>query len=244
MVKPILLVGAAALLFATPAAATPGVGEKVYGATVDKGVTEVEARYGRLTGGRASGADALVLEMAHGFSNRFYGAVLGEVERAPDGSRRFEAVAVEGIFALGQIEPLGVDVALYGEAEAGPHGAGKAETKLLLERRRGPFDGRLNLIAERAFAAGAPIEFGYAASADWAVVDELRIGGAAFGDFGSSDRLTTRAAHFAGPIVKAEIEHLGPGELGIEAGYLFALGGARDEADGQARLLLEYEFRF
>ena len=56
MNKTILLSALAALAFAQPAAAAPGVGSKVYGATVEKGVTEIEARYGRLSGGPASGA--------------------------------------------------------------------------------------------------------------------------------------------------------------------------------------------
>ena len=42
-------------------------------------------------------------------------------------------------------------------------------------------------------------------------------------------------------VAKAEIEGLGP-EIGIEAGYLFALGAARDDSDGQFRLKLEIEF--
>ena len=97
----------------------------------------------------------------------------------------------------------------------------------------------MNLIAEKPLRSGEKVEFGYAASADWAVAgDDLRAGAAAFGEFNSDE-------HYAGPIVKTEVEHLpGRGELGIEAGYLFALGNARDEARGQLRLLLEYEFHF
>ena len=244
MNKTILLSALAALAFAQPAAAAPGVGSKVYGATVEKGVTEIETRYGRLSGGPASGADGLVLELAHGFSDRFYGALLAEFGREPGANRKLEAFAAEGIFTLGRIDALGLDTALYGEYEAVRGGPDAIETKLLLQHKRGPFDGRLNLKAAKPLDGGAPVEFGYAASADWAVIGELRLGAAAFGDLGTSRNLTTRAAHFAGPIVKTEIEHLGPGELGIETGYLFALGRARDATDGQFRLLLEYEFRF
>jgi hypothetical protein len=244
MIRRIFAALCASALLSTSAWAAPGLGEKVYGATVEPGLTEFETRYGRLVGGREAGEDLFALELAHGFSKRFYGALLAEVERERGGSRRLEALAVEGIVTLGQIKPLGIDVALYGEAEAGLHGPDKLETKLLLQRRRGPFDARLNLIAERALVKGEPLEFGYAASVDWEVADEVRIGAAAFGDLGTSRRLSTRNAHFAGPIVKTEVEHLGRGELGIEAGYLFAIGRARDEARGQARLLLEYEVRF
>jgi hypothetical protein len=227
---------------ATPAAAEPGMGDKVYGATVDEGVTEFETRYGHLVGDDADGEDVLKLEVAHGFSSRFYGAVVAEIERETGDDRRLEALSVEGIYALGRV--AGIDTALYGEYEAALDGPDKLETKLLLEKRAGEFDGRLNLIAEKALDGGEPVEFGYAASADVEAIGELRVGAAAFGELGTSDRLTTKSGHFAGPVVKTEIEHLGKGELEIETGYLFALGKARDEVDGQLRLLLEYEARF
>lgn len=225
----------AGLVSATPASAAPGLGDKVYGATVENGVTEFEARYGRLMGDDADGEDALKLEVSHGFSSRFYGAIVGEFEREPHESRELEALAAEGIYTLGQIG--GIDAALYGEYEIGLHGPDAVETKLLLEKRAGEFDGRLNLIAEKELN-GEPVELGYAASADVEAVGELRLGAAAFGD-------VTHGEHFAGPIIKTEIEHLlGRGELELETGYLFALGKARDETDGQFRLLLEFATHF
>ena len=234
----------AALALSQPAVAAPGVGEKVYGATVEGGVTEVEARYGRLVGGEESGEDGLVLELAHGFSDHFYGAVLAEFEREPQGKRELEAFALEAVVPIGRIDSLGLDVGLYGEYEAVREGSDAVETKLLLQHRQGPFDGRLNMVAEKALHGGEPVEFGYAASADWEAFGEIRLGAAAFGELGTGQGLTTHGEHFAGPIVKAEIEHLGPGELEIETGYLFALGEARHETDGQLRLNLEYELRF
>jgi hypothetical protein len=235
--------GLVTLLLASTAQAAPGLGEKVYGATVEAGVTELEARYGRLTGGTDAGEDALVLEAAHGFSDRVYGAALFEFEREPNESRKLEAVAIEGIYALGDLARFGLNAALYGEYEAGLHGPDKIETKLLLQHKRGTFDSRVNLIAEKVLDGQRPVEFGYAASADWEVADEFRFGGAAFEEWGSARHLNVRE-HFAGPIAKYEFERIGPGELEIEAGYLFALGRARDDADGQVRLLLEYEFKF
>jgi hypothetical protein len=225
----------AGLVIAAPANAAPGLGDKVYGATVEDGVTEFEARYGRLMGDEADGVDALKLEVSHGFSSRFYGALVGEFEREPHEDRELEAVSVEGIYTLGRVG--GIDTALYGEYEIGLHGADKVETKLLLQKRAGEFDGRLNLIAEKPLN-GEPIELGYAVSADVEAVGEFRLGLAAFGD-------VTHGEHFAGPILKTEIEHLpGRGELELETGYLFALGQAREETDGQFRLLLEYEAHF
>ena len=225
--------------------AAPGLDEKVYGATVETGVSEVEVRYGRLVGGVAAGEDATVVELSHGFSYRLYAGVLFGFEREPGSSRQFQAVGAEGIVTLGHINAIDTDVAIYGEYEAERHGADNLETKLLLQHRRGTFDGRLNLIAEKQLEGGSPVEFGYGASADWKLIGDLRGGVEAFGELGSTRHLFPRAGHFVGPILKTELEHLpARGELGIEAGYLFAVGAARDEARGQARLLLEYEFDF
>lgn len=234
---------AAGFLISSPATAAPGLGDKVYGATVEEGETEFEARYGRLVGDEEDGEDVLKLEVAHSFSSRFYGAVIAELEREAGEKRRLEAMSVEGIYTLGNIG--GIDAAIYGEYEVGLHGADKVETKLLFQKRAGAFDARLNLTAEKELEGGAPVELGYAASADVEAIGELRIGAAAFGELGSTKHFTTRAEHFFGPIVKAEIEHLpGGGEIEIETGYLFALGEARRETDGQFRLLLEFAKHF
>ncbi|MGE5562169.1 MAG: hypothetical protein ACM3ZV_02545 [Bacillota bacterium] len=235
---------AAALVFLAPApAAADELTTKVYGATLEPGTTELELRYGRLVGEEADGEDGLLLEVAHHFSSRFYGSVLLETERDPGGDRRLSGIGLEGIVALGKV--AGVDTALYGEYGINRHGADDVETKLLLEKRAGEFDARLNLIAERELERGAPIEFGYAASADTEVAGELRLGAMAVGELGTTRRLTTHGEHFAGPNAKFEIEHLpGNGELAFEAGYLFAIGEAREETNGLARFMVEYEFHF
>jgi hypothetical protein len=95
-------------------------------------------------------------------------------------------------------------------------------------------------VAEREMVRGAPVTFGYAASADVELVGEFRLGAAAFGDLSGDEG----GHHFAGPIVKTEVPHFGPGELELETGYLFALGSARDETRGQFRLLAAYAFPF
>lgn len=232
-------------LSSSGALAAPGLDEKVYGATVEKDVSEVEFRYGRLIGGAADGEEATVVELSHGFSERFYAGVLLGFEREPGSSRHLQAVGGEGIVTLGHLNDIDTDVAIYGEYEAERHGTDNLETKLLLQHRRGTFDGRLNLIAEKQLEGGNPVEFGYGASADWKLIGDLRGGVEAFGELGSTRRLFPRSEHFIGPILKTEVEHLpGHGELGIEAGYLFAVGAARDDTKGQARLLMEYEFHF
>lgn len=241
--------GLSALLLATvatPSIAAPGLGSKVYGARVEAGVTEIEARYGELSGGSADGEAGLVVEVAHGFNDRFYGALLGEFEREPGHDAFLDAAAVEGVYAVGQIPGLGVDVAVYGEYEATlKNEADKIELKALFQKTAGPFDGRLNLIAGRSLASRSVTGFGYAASADWEVIHDVRLGLEAFGDLGDSDHPGGRQAHFIGPVVEFELDELPlPGELEIRAGYLFPAGAARDETDGQARLSLEWEAKF
>jgi hypothetical protein len=229
-----------ALAWAGPALAAPGLGSEIYGASVDAGELEFESRYDRLTGGPDDGEDVIKLEAAYGVTGSLRIGVQGEFEKEAGGSRKAEEFAIEAIYELGKVGPL--DVAVYGEFAIGLNGhADVAETKLLLQHRSGPWDLRLNLIAEKELEHGQKVELGYAASADVAAIGELRLGVQAFGELGTFDRLLPRAEHFAGPVAKFEIEGLGP-EIELEAGYLFALGKARDDADGQLRIGLEFEF--
>lgn len=245
MIVRLTIAAAVMLAVATPAAATPGVGDPIYGATVKKGFGEIEARYGRLVGGSANSDDGLVIEGEYGVSKRLSLAVLVETGRLAGGGRTVDAVAVEAVRTLGRFAPLKLDTAVYVELKHGFHGEPDVvEVKGLFEHSAGRLDARLNLIAEKPFRA-APVEFGYAASVDWAVIgDEFKLGAAAFGDLGNSTRFGGRQEHFVGPDAKIEIEHVGPGELEIETGYLFAVGAARDTTRGQVRLLICYEAKF
>lgn len=240
--------GLTILLLCVPTAAfaEPGVGDPVYGATLKRGTAEFEARYGRLTGGPDDKKDGLTLEAEYAFSNRFAAAALVETTREPGSARTVESTSIEAIYAFGQIKPLKLDVALYGEYKHGLRGNDDVlEGKLLLEHHAGAFDGRLNLIGEHALRGGEPVALSYAASADWSLVgDDLRLGVEAFGDLGSTQHFGGRQETYAGPVIKADVERVGPGEIEIEAGWLRAFGSARDHADGQARLLVSYEFKF
>lgn len=235
----------ALLAASVPATAAPGVGDPIYGATVTKGLGEIEARFGRLVGGSANSDDGLVIEGEYGVSKRLSLAVLVETGRLAGGGRTVDAVAVEAVRTLGHFAPLKLDTAVYVEVKHGFHGEPDViEVKGLFEHTAGRFDARLNLIGAKAFRA-VPVDFGYAASVDWAVIgDEFKLGAAAFGDLGNSARFGGRQEHFVGPVAKIEIEHVGPGELEIETGYLFAIGSARDTTRGQARLLIAYEAKF
>jgi len=233
------LVAAAATLLPATAHAAPGLGSEVYSATVDEGELELEAIMGQLDGGPEDGEDVLVLEGAYGVTDKLRLGVRGEIEQEAGESREFEALGVEAIYELGNAG--GIDFALYGEYEVVFEGADKIETKLLIQRREGPIDLRLNLIAEKELEGGEDVEFEYAASAMYEAADDFEIGVEAYGELGTFDNFLPRAEHFIGPVTKFEIEALGP-ELEISAGYLFALGEAQDETDGQFRLVVELEF--
>lgn len=239
MKKFILPALAAAAIIPSAAQAAPGLGSEVYGATVEEGELEVEAIYGRLDGGDEDGEDVLKLEAAYGVTDKLRIGVIGEIEKEPGEDREFEALGVEAIYELGNVG--GIDFALYGEYEIVFEGADKIETKLLMQRRKGPIDLRLNLIAEKALEGGANVEFEYAAAAMYEAADDFELGVQAFGELGTTDNFLPHAEHFIGPVAKVEIEALGP-ELGLEFGYLFALGEAQDETDGQFRVAIEMEF--
>lgn len=232
-------------LSAGTALAAPGLGSEVYGARVEKGVTEVEARYGQLKGGEDDAEAALAVEVNHGFTDRFRGAVEVEFEHEPGEGSEAESVSLEGLYALGQL-PGGVDVGVHGEYEANLHSEGDAAAlDAVFQKVAGPFDGRLNLGWERGLGHdNDESEFGYKASAMWAVGHDVSLGAKAFGELGDGDGMGGRREHFVGPVVDWELDEFPGGELGVEAGYLFALGSARDETDGQLRLGLEWETEF
>ena len=237
--KAYIVIAAAIVAIPTPALAAPGAGDEVYGATIEPHAFEFEARYGALEGGADNGEDVLNLEAEMGVSNRLQLALVGEFEKEPGEARRFESVGFEAIYALGCAG--GLDFALYGEYELAFDGPDKLETRFLVQHRRGPWDLRLNLIAEKELDSNEPVELAYAASADVRAIGELRLGFQAYGELGTFSRFLPRAEHFLGPVAKIEIEGLGP-EIELEAGYLFPLSAAKDGTDGQLRLVGGIEF--
>ena len=243
MLAPIL-----AFAMAAPAlAGSPGMGGEVYGATVEKGEVELEARYGRLTVGPNPGEDVLKLEAGYGVSDRFRIGVVGEFGKEPGNSRKLNAASIEAIYTLGQTG--GINFAAYAEYEFAFDGPDEIEAKLLMQHRSGPWDLRLNLIAGKEMAAGAPVELGYAASADVAVAKPLRLGVEAYGNLGRFSQFGPAAEHYAGPIARIRLTTSDPdgdgddhGGLGLSVGYLFALGATRNTANGQLHMKLEMEF--
>jgi len=238
------------LLAASTAAAAPGLGSKVYDPYVRNGVTEVEVRTAGLTGGPSSGDTTSVVELERGVIDTLSLAVLGEFEKHPDEKAKLDSIGVEGVLYLGRVPALGIDAAVYLEYEQRLHNeSGVGEAKLLLAKTAGRFQALLNIVADRPFT-DRPGEnltaFGYAASATWQVRPGLRAGVEGFGDLGTDRRLGGAGAHYAGPTAVWETRPawMRGGELELQAGYLFAVGTTRRDADGQVRLNLELERRF
>lgn len=235
-----LLAVACAAVLPGHASAAPGQAQEVYSANVYKGEYEAEARFGQIIGGPDAGDQALTLEFGFTPTDRLRIEALAEFGRDVGGPRKVRDVGIEAIYHIGRF--AGIDVAAYGEFDFGIRQPDALETKLLLERKTSAFDARLNLVAEKPLAAGVPVELSYAASVDVPVTRHLRFGAAAFGELGTFRDFAPDAEHYAGPVVKGTIEHVGGHTLKLEGGYLFALGEARQNASGQARFQAELEF--
>jgi hypothetical protein len=227
-----------------------GLSNKVYSPYVEKGVTELELRAGRLNGGPLDGESGAVVELEQGINDRLSLAVLGEFEHHAGEASKLDAIAVEGVYYIGQIPRLGVDVGGYLEYEQRIHNeSGVLEGKLLFAKRSGPFEGLLNVIVQRPLS-DRPGEhdaaFGYAAQATWETFPSLKLGAQAFGDLGTDASFGGRQAHYLGPVANWTLrpKWMKGGELELEAAWLAPLGTAHEVTDSQVRLMLEFEKRF
>lgn len=238
-------------LLAAPALADPRLDEVVYSPYIQNHVFELETRVGQEVGsGLLNNAQTIIVEAEYGVSDRLSLALVTHVERAPGEAQRLTGVGVEGIYYVGQIPKVGVDVGVYLELTKGAGGeSDSGEAKLLLAKTSGRFQGLFNFIVERPFS-GPPGEvfatYGYAASATWRTVGSLRLGAEAFGDFGDDHGFLNRPqGAYIGPQVKWEGRFdVLPFEIDVDAGWLAAVGPARAEASSQARINVELERRF
>ncbi|MFI4976776.1 MAG: hypothetical protein ACHP84_19765 [Caulobacterales bacterium] len=239
-----------AALAAHAALADPRLDEVVYSPYVENHEFELETRYAQESGGPLGGADTLVLETEYGFTDRFSLALVSALTRQPGEQSRFTKVGLEGVSYLGAIPNLGVDAALYLEYAKGLNGqTDGAEAKLLLAKTSGRFQGLFNFIVERPFSGPRDEQFaayGYAASATWRAVGNLRLGLEAFGDLGDDHGFLTRSeGAYVGPQLKWEGRPTGsPVEIDVDAGWLAAVGANQREGRGQARLAVELEHVF
>jgi hypothetical protein len=246
------LLTVAVMALAAPAAADPRLDEVVYSPYVENHVFEVETRLGQEFGpGDLQGARTLVVEGEYGLNDRVSLALVGHVEREPGVPDRLTSLGVEGIVYVGQVPKVGIDVGGYLEYGKGLAGESDAvEAKLLLAKTSGRFQGLFNLIAEEPIGAPKGEDFasyGYAASATWRTVGNLRLGAQAFGDLGTDHGfLSGPQGAYLGPQLKWEGRPAAsvPVEFGIDAGWLWPIGPAGREAQSQLKVNFEVEKRF
>ena len=219
--------------------------EKVYSPIIEQGETSLETRQGISLGRAEDRAAGGVVEAEYGVNERFSLALLGLWDKDPGGSAKLGEIGVESVINLGVL-PFDIDVGTYLEYAQDINGhAGTGEAKLLFEKRQGRFDSRLNLIVERPFSEyGARTNVSYAASADWGVTRDFRVGAEAFGELADGGAWGGRRPAYAGPLIKYTINGLPYVGVKIEAAWLAAIGPAARDAASQARLVVELEKRF
>ena len=235
---------------AAQAWADPRLDEKVYGPYVQNHVAELEVRRAQQVGGAEAGEATTVLEAEYGLNDRFSLAVVGGIATAPGAGSQFNSFGLEGVAYLGQVPHTGIDAGLYLEYKHGLNGEDDAvEAKLLLAKTAGRFQGLVNLIVERPL--GVPpgqgfASYGYAVSATWQTVGNLRLGAEAFGDLGDDHSfLKGPQGAYVGPQLKWEGRPNGsPVEIDLDLGWLAAVGPVRNEARSQFRIGVELERRF
>ncbi len=246
---PAVLMAFALVSLAGPAHADPRLDEKVYDPYVLNGMSELETRFSRVSGGSLDGAAATVVEAEYGVNDRLSLAAVGAVAHVPGEGTRLTGIGIEAVAYLGQIPRLGVDTGLYLEYRKGLNGADDGlEAKLLLAKTVGRFQGLANLILERPLGVSKGEGFaayGYAASATWRTVGHLRLGAEAFGDLGDDHAFLGRQGAYVGPQIKWNGRPgRSPVEIEVDAGWLAAVGASRNEASSQIKLAVEFERRF
>ena len=235
------------LVGATAAVAGPHLDGKVYAPYVENGVFELEARGAQVNGGPLDGARKTVLEAEYGFSDRLSLALIAPIANDPGKGAKLQGLGVEGVYYLGQIPRVGIDVGIYGEYLAGVNGGEEVvEAKLLLAKRAGPFEGVVNLVVERPLNVASErfANYSYAAAATWDVGHKLSLGVEAFGDLGDDYGLKSGGA-YVGPVAQWEFHPKdAPFEIEMRASWLAATGSSRDDADSQVRLTVALERKF
>lgn len=230
--KMTLLVGL--LLFSSKAGATPGRGDDADSAIVNAGSFDLSIMYDRLHGGPSGGEDVLQAGITHGLSDRLRIGAQASFAHEPGAARYAETAGAEALLSLGKI--AGIDAAVYGTYDFGIDRPDAIEARLILQHVRGPIDLRFNLIGAKDLAPGETFKLGYAFGADYQLDHRWTLGLRGFGEFGSFDRLLPHGGHAAGPSFAYAISPA----VNLRAGYLFTMGNARADADGQFRIGLEF----
>jgi hypothetical protein len=177
-------------------------------------------------------------------------AVLGEAHRLPGQAERLGGVGLESDVSLGQLPKLGGEASLHFEYRQHTRVAGgTSQAAFSFAKTDGRFEGLVDLTLDRPLAPSEDAgygAYGYSASATWRTLGELRFGVQALGGLGEDHGFTEGAQGvFIGPQVKWKSRPgLLPADVGVDAGWLAAIGHAKRGAPGQARVNLELKRKF
>jgi hypothetical protein len=244
------LVATCAGPFAAPAfAGAIDPDEKVYSPIVDEdadGDAEVELRQGADLGRNARGAAGGVIEIEQALARKVSVAGLVFWSREPGKAARIDELGLESVINLGRLPGTDIDYGTYVELAQGLYGQGaELEVKALFQRRAGPWDARLNLIAAQPFKHGEQkVEWSWAASLDRAVTPRVRLGVAAYSDAGAGGDFGGRRQALIGPQARIEGPVVAHVALNLTAAWLAPFGAGQDGQRSQARIGLELEKRF
>ena len=236
------------LLTANATYAAPLLGDDVTDPVVEAGMATSFVQLGRLTGGPSDGEMVIEASAERALSSHLLVGVGLEVGAEPGAAARLEAFNIEAQVYFGRIPGLEVDVGVVGEyLQSVRSDAGAAEVGLLLGRDFGPVRGRFNFVAEQPFTDGdgeGAMMYSYSAQATVAVAGGLALGLQAYGDLGDNRDFGAHKGHYVGPMIVWEAERPTTTSFSVEAAWLAPLGAARDESDGELRLMVELERRF
>ncbi|MEI6730849.1 MAG: hypothetical protein WCL30_06270 [Pseudomonadota bacterium] len=231
------------LLFAQPLYAV----DKIYSPTVDKGEIELEYFATRDFDSDRSKDNAQVHETSIGYGVNDYWKTefYANFAKQPDQSLKTDSFEWENIFAFSQPGQYwldsGMSIAYVHNATA--RSADAVEAKLLLQKQIGQWINIANIGLEEEigrFATGRP-ERSFAWETRYNLNKYFNPGFEFHSDFGRSGDDSngfSEQVHFIGPAAYGRILD----NLKYEAAYLVGVSNAAPQSE--AKLLLEYEFRF
>jgi hypothetical protein len=240
-VLPTFLAAAAVGLFALPrdAAAAPGPADAVDGPEVTKGELTVHLGFARLLTRRSDADDIVNTEIGYDFSSRFRltaSSDIGGISHSPF----VASTTVEALYNIGRI--AGVETAFrLGYNHAWRKRDDSVEATALLTKTKGPFEGRLNLVAQQSLTGQRDADLGYAILAVFRTTENLQLGVKALGGLAETHGFGGRAEYFGPSAVVTLPVPLGAGQIRIEAAWLAARGVPRDDPSGMWSVVGQWE---
>lgn len=224
-----LLALSCALGAAGAAHAEPGGVSGVSSPVVSPGGLKFEARTAAFGGGALDGDWAHRAQAGYSFNDWWRSTLILRASQPEGESIDLRSVGFEQVFEFTPSADWPVQFGALAEYKAGVNGADDAvEVKLLMERRDGPINARLNLNAQRAVGDDVSDDWApaYAARVMWRASEQFSFGLEAYGE-------PDAHAHYWGP--RAGVTF---GRATLSGGYLVGFDDA--QADGQFRLALEF----